>query len=86
VQVVLNLPCRLGPLAGTILSGQQPYSEYKQQPSLFGPCAAVVLSSQHPNCSLAHAGKHSTNKSDINVKYVITFCFVQPFNYYIKIK
>jgi len=67
------------------LSGQQPYWEYKQQPSLFGPCAAVVLSSQHPNCSLAHADKHSRNKSDINVKYAITFYFVQLFNYYIKV-
>lgn len=67
MRVILNIPCRLGPLAGTILSGQQPYWEYRQQPSLFGPCAAVVLSSQHPNCSLAHADKHSRNISDINV-------------------
>jgi len=66
----LNIPCKLGPLAGTILSGQQPYWELRQQPSLFGPCAAVILSSQHPNCSLAHADKHSRN---INVKYQVTF-------------
>lgn len=57
----MKKPCKLGPPAGTILSGQQPYSEYRQQPSLFGPCAAVILSSQHPNCSLVHSGTHSTN-------------------------
>lgn len=57
--VAKNIPCKLDPFAGNILSGQQPYWEDKQHPSLFGPCAAVVLSSQHPNCSFAHDGTQS---------------------------
>jgi len=80
-KLFLKIPCRLGPLAGTILSGQQPYWELKQQPSLFGPCAAVILSSQHPNCSLAHADKHSGNISDNDIKYMIIFYFTQSLNY-----
>jgi len=58
------------------LSGQQPYWEYKQHPSLLGPCAAVVLSSQHPNCSLAHADKHSRKISDTYVKYLLNHLII----------
>lgn len=39
------------------MSGQQPYSVLKQQPSPVGPWAGVTLSGQHPNGSLWHGAQ-----------------------------
>jgi len=73
----LNIPCRFDPLAGIILSGQQPYWVYKQQPIWFGPCAAVILSSQHPNCSLAHGGTQSKNLLTDYISNILFYCYVK---------
>lgn len=48
-------PSWKAPLAGVMLSGQQPNSVLTQQPSWSGPWAGVTPSAQQPCFSLVHA-------------------------------
>lgn len=52
------LPSRFGPLAGIILSGQQPCGVARQQPSLLYPWDGVIPSSQQPYGESEHGVLH----------------------------